>query len=96
MEPMTLVESFGQKRGEEYEATPSTCSSYARQHAISIVRFYRMLGLHTSFKAISTLFSLSPKSKLSTRPVSMTRGTTLATMSTAIKREAMGSNPVHP
>lgn len=47
-------------------------------------------------KASPMLASRSETSKARTFPVSMMRGMTLAAMSMAMKREAIGSKPVHP
>jgi len=50
----------------------------------------------TESKAFSIALFALPLSSARTRPVSMTSGITLATIITAMKREAIGSKPVHP
>jgi hypothetical protein len=55
-----------------------------------------MSSTQTSARAWSIVASRSETSRQSTRPVSMTRGTTLAAIKIAINREAIGSKPVQP
>lgn len=92
--PMMLAESFGQNRGEWYDARPSTGASWDGVSAV--VRKVRAMVEHTSVRASWMDFSRVSRSSASTLPVSMTSGMTLAAMRIAMKRDAMGSNPVQP
>lgn len=103
IDPTTVAGSFCQNRGRVYDATPSIRSTYSRtRHLISVLSCSRVqdnqrearLTAVSAFRT-STSFS-SPRSSTRSFAESATRGTTLAKMSTAIKIDASGSNPVQP
>ena len=60
MEPMMLEESLGQNRGEEYEATPSTCSSCTQQHTSGVVIIMGWLDYIPPLKPFQLCFHCYP------------------------------------